>query len=339
MVRTGACLRNVPGGRALAFATRWFDPAIVETVFEPLVADWQRQWSECRESQRISVWISGAAALTVAILVKIPRALVCPWPAGTQWRIIKRVAFCTVALSLILMTPFAVVQQDRFPGATFLWLLMLAFPANATQVLPLAVALIADLLRTAPQPTRHERVAVLWCGVIAAAAMFILVGWVVPASRHVFGTTVTFASRGMPYRANAPRTGLLNELSILELPNDDSLNPELWRDGRELWATGRAEAVRTEIALRFAMIALPIALLWMRWRALRLPRGCWYSPLPLVLSAPLLYVSAGLLLDSHPAVADVVYAPRWLGPWLALAILTLASVGIDRLRRRAAGLS
>jgi len=31
------------GSRALTFASRWFDAATVARVFEPLVADWQRQ--------------------------------------------------------------------------------------------------------------------------------------------------------------------------------------------------------------------------------------------------------------------------------------------------------
>ena len=30
--------------RALAFASRWFDEATVHRTFEPLIADWQREW-------------------------------------------------------------------------------------------------------------------------------------------------------------------------------------------------------------------------------------------------------------------------------------------------------
>ena len=44
--------------RALAFASRWFDPQTVECVFHPLVADWQREWM-------IGSW------LTLAVLAAI----------------------------------------------------------------------------------------------------------------------------------------------------------------------------------------------------------------------------------------------------------------------------
>ncbi len=47
--------------RALAFASRWFDPATVSSVFEPLIADWQRELAR-RVGHRALVRFSRAAA-------------------------------------------------------------------------------------------------------------------------------------------------------------------------------------------------------------------------------------------------------------------------------------
>ena len=67
-----------PGTRALRFAARWFDPFTVSSVFEPLIADWQRQWIDSPRSRRPAVWISGAWALTVSIVAATPKALLAP---------------------------------------------------------------------------------------------------------------------------------------------------------------------------------------------------------------------------------------------------------------------
>jgi hypothetical protein len=199
---------------------------------------------------------------------------------------------------------------------------------------PLAITTIVDLIRTAPRPTRNERIAAVRSAIAACSLMLILAGWVYPASNQHFRVTASRAATGAS-NGPGPAPGL-RELSIADLSRDESLKSELWRDGRELWPTGRAEAVRSEIASRTSMMVLPIVLMWMRWRALLLPRGRWYSPLPLVLSALLLFGSYGLLLGQNRALADIVYAPRWTGPFLALTVLVIASRGVDHLRRRAA---
>ena len=38
--------------RALAFASRWFDEATVRRTFEPLIADWQREWHDASGARR-----------------------------------------------------------------------------------------------------------------------------------------------------------------------------------------------------------------------------------------------------------------------------------------------
>ena len=40
--------------RALAFVSRWFDEATVRRTFEPLIADWQREWQDASPPRRCS---------------------------------------------------------------------------------------------------------------------------------------------------------------------------------------------------------------------------------------------------------------------------------------------
>ncbi len=134
--------------------------------------------------------------------------------------------------------------------------------------------------------------------------------------------------------SQGPARGL-RELSLVELSRDDSLKSELWL-GRESWVSTRAEAVRSEIALRTSLMALPIVLIWMRWRALHLPRGRRYSAFPLVVSAPVTFGMFYALLAQSRGVADAFFAPRWSGPWLALAVMVVSSAAIDQLRHRVA---
>ena len=134
--------------------------------------------------------------------------------------------------------------------------------------------------------------------------------------------------------AQGPARGL-RELSLIELSNDDALKSELWV-GRESWVSARAEAIRREIAQRTSLMALPIVLIWMRWRALLLPRGRWFSPFPLVVSAPFTIGMFYSLLAGGRRLADALFAPRWSGPWLALAVMVVSAAAIDALRHGAA---
>ena len=57
--------RPLPGTRLLRWARDWFDPATVSGVFEPLVADWQQEWTGAASVSRIRtirMWAAGAGA-------------------------------------------------------------------------------------------------------------------------------------------------------------------------------------------------------------------------------------------------------------------------------------
>jgi hypothetical protein len=61
----------MPGSTTLAWLLKWFDAQLVSSVFEPLLADWQREIAANRSSLLRARWW-GAIALTV--LQSLPRA-------------------------------------------------------------------------------------------------------------------------------------------------------------------------------------------------------------------------------------------------------------------------
>ncbi|HYE89246.1 MAG TPA: hypothetical protein VEA16_23000, partial [Vicinamibacterales bacterium] len=69
---------RVPGEHALAFASRWFDPATVQRTFEPLIADWQQEWHAAPAAKRPWIRCRGLRAFVIATLVSSPRILATP---------------------------------------------------------------------------------------------------------------------------------------------------------------------------------------------------------------------------------------------------------------------
>jgi len=94
----------MPGTRLLAFARRWFPSSTVSSVLEPLVADWQRQWSDATPAQRQWVDLKGRAAFAVTLAMMTPRLILAPSSffarplvvAGGFW----------LLMSFVLLIPF-----------------------------------------------------------------------------------------------------------------------------------------------------------------------------------------------------------------------------------------
>ena len=57
----------------MQFARRWFPPSTVSSVFEPLVADWQRQWHDATPAQRRWINVEGFAAFATTTVMMTPR--------------------------------------------------------------------------------------------------------------------------------------------------------------------------------------------------------------------------------------------------------------------------
>lgn len=65
--------------RLLTFAARWFGPETASRVFEPLLADWDREWAESRGALRVR--IGGAFGFLTAVLHCTARELITAPPA------------------------------------------------------------------------------------------------------------------------------------------------------------------------------------------------------------------------------------------------------------------
>src|SRR6187455_2033701 len=88
--------------RALAFASRWFDERTVVRVFEPLIADWQREWQDSAQPQRAWVSTRGLLAFACAAMISLPHVVATPTPHLLTRRVAGRIiVFCLIAADLL----------------------------------------------------------------------------------------------------------------------------------------------------------------------------------------------------------------------------------------------
>jgi len=242
----------------------------------------------------------------------------------------------TSVITALTMAPFVIDLQSKIDLGVFPYLLVFLMPQAVAIAFPCAITTIVDLIRTAPESNREERIAAMKVAIASVTLMLILCGWAFPAANQQYRVTASRAVMGAT-RNFGPARGL-HELSIVELVQDDRLVAQRRPSGDPIydaWMASRAgaEPVLREISQRFSLILLPIALIWMRWRALRLPRGRWYSALPLLISAPVTVLLFYSLLAQSRALADVLFAPRWSGPLLAPTLMIVGALVIDRARQ------
>jgi hypothetical protein len=140
----------MPGTRLLAFARRWIDPAFVAGVVEPLVADWQREWSDAQRaslSRRTHVLLSGWWALLISIGVFAVSRLATPPPARSAMRglvAFSAAVFLSPFVVLVLLAPLLYPGANPYPlGA---WLPR-AGAAAITSAIPMAMLPCLLMLR------------------------------------------------------------------------------------------------------------------------------------------------------------------------------------------------
>ena len=111
----------LPGSRLLAFASRWFDATTVARVFEPLVADWQREWRDAPPGRQAWVRVRGGCGFAIAAITVAPSVLLLTQlPAATTRRVLARVIIFTATLSALLTVPF-VVDFRHMPAERAEW--------------------------------------------------------------------------------------------------------------------------------------------------------------------------------------------------------------------------
>jgi hypothetical protein len=269
--------------RALAFASLWFDAATIDRVFAPLVADWQREWIDAPLPRRWWLAMRGGIAFATTFLVLMPHALVsAPMPRAMVRRVIVRMSAFMIVVCGILAIPF-LMELRQAPFARQAMLLGLLLPTLIAFALPFATSFIVDTVRTGLDVSHAERIAMARVALAATLVAFTFSGWVVPR----FNLMVRVETRG--YDLPAEYRGV-RELTTWELVVDPSLAPQ-----HEPYTGGadRSTRVRAEIQKRIYIVALPVLLVWMRWKALELRREGW---LPLPASAATCLTGAAVLM-------------------------------------------
>jgi hypothetical protein len=314
--------------RALAFASRWFDTQTVARVFDPLVADWQREWIDAPRSQRPVVHLKGLLGFCIAIIVSTPVMLQMRAPQRLTDRIARRIAIGAAIGTLALMLPF-VREIGSLPQRGLLILSLI--PQALTLAFPFALVPAVDAIRDfngLDAPARRAAVSKL--AVFAVAFVFFFHGWVMPAANQVYRETALEASVRAQGNANAiaqfgrsrgPVPGV-REMSNSELLASlvRAANGE---PGRNPHAT--ATSLQIEINNRAAVAILPVLLLWRRWRALDLPAGRWFSARHSAIATVAMIVAFGVMTPLSHSFAHAWRMPVGIGSWLTLVFL--AAIG------------
>lgn len=247
----------------LRFVARWFDERTVNSVFEPLLADHQREWLDAPPAARLSIVLRTVAALMVSMVRLAPRALVwTPTPPSMTRRIMARMIMFTGTMIALLIIPFLTELNQVGPGR-LAWLLMWLFPGALALVFPFAMGFTVDGVRRHAAAGPAERIATLRAAIIAVVFVIALVGWIVPAANQQFRLTV-WGDRTPPPARGARE---LTTTQLIQTP---------WLARAE--GAARAEAVRRELHNRTSLALLPAVLIWLRWRALNHPSRQWLLP-------------------------------------------------------------
>jgi len=154
---------SLPGTGLLAFARAWLPPAVVTNVFEPLVADWQREVSGARSRRaQLRLRLQWSAAFLSALLLSGLREIAVLPPvrvaagAGARGLILAGLGF---ALQRTFQRPHDV------PGLN----------AALVDSLPFAVIAVVDTIRAADLPLHRQRLLAVQA-VLGSALVLLLFG-------------------------------------------------------------------------------------------------------------------------------------------------------------------
>ena len=306
--------------RLLAFASRWFDSATAATVFEPMLADWQREWRDAPPSRRRLIVVRGYAAFAMTALASAPRAvLFTPTPPAIARRVVSRIIIVTSVLSAVAMWPY-LRDLTALAPAQAVTMLLWVLPSCVLFALPFAMVSVADGIRRHTLPNHVERATALRVGLATCIFMLAIGAWIVPAANQQFRVAMTVAMTAGQHQP--PRRGV-RELSTFEL----LATPQ---HATATEASVPAVARWRELNNRISLTLLPALLLWRRWRALDLPPGRWFSPLPVVLATVTVLCGYWFMRVSDRLVEAVWSLPPGTGPWVP--VMAFAALGILRQR-------
>ena len=306
--------------RALAFAARWFDPATVSRVFDPLIADWQRELVDTPPSRRARVGVRGLAAFICAVIVSSPSLLRTHAPSSVTNRVAIRMVRFIALVSLLLLTPALMQLADD--GRRGILVLVLV-PSVITTAFPFSMIGAADAARRSQRLAPHiERALALKLAIVSLLFMIVFGSFIVPAANQAFRVVQT--------EGGAPLVRSVRELTTWQLLNDPTLAApqEPYTGGAD-----RATRIQRELNNRAALALVPAFLLWIRWRAIDIGRGKWWSPLPAPLTAMIVIAAFAIVSFYGFHLERQLDLAAGTGHWLPIAAFGLWALTAS-LRRR-----
>ncbi|HEX6216311.1 MAG TPA: hypothetical protein VFZ38_15865 [Vicinamibacterales bacterium] len=314
-----------PGSRLLGFARRWFDAGTVSRVFEPLLADLQREWIDAPPFCRARISVRGSLAFARSVMACAPDVLLAAPPPGMTRRVLTRIIIFTSVAAILVSVPIVWSMRDLSAPDTW-WLLVLCLlPSGAALAFPFAMPWVIDAIRRRTDPNHVERSAALRIGAIAVLFSALLLGWGVPMANQVFREIAA------PEHARPPARGV-RELTIAELIAD----PARTTSDAPFTRFGSRGAIRRELNNRATLAILPAVLIWWRWGAHERRRQRWYSPLPTPVATATAIAVFFALYFSSVVVEPTLNLNPGTGLWLPVAALLLWGTAERHWARRAA---
>ena len=297
----------MPGTRLLSIARRWFPESIVSIVFEPLVADWQRQWTDATPAQRRWIDVKGFAAFATTVVMMTPRLILSPSSFSARPLVVAGGFW--LLMSFVLLIPF---MRQNGP----LDLVWLVLPSCLTAMLPFAMLPAMDAIRREGEvSTPTERRAVITLAGLAVCGV-VLGQWVTPVANQTFRNEAMSRMNGRP---SVAWKGVRERTTLDLIAGEGSTIP--------------APARTRELASRATLALLPAVLAWFRWRSLGRARNrSW----PLLKSCLLAFAACAAFFTVLPisiALERTVLAPGF-GPLLALTLFAVTTLTGIWLRQR-----
>ena len=293
----------MPGERLLDIARAWFDEATVVRVFEPLIADLQKEYRSLTGTRRRIQLAQGIAAFARTFVAILARDCRRPLPVGlggTAW-------LCTdlfIALgTLLMLLPFGgMLWQTRadllVPSA-----MSLALP---TSLVPASIVMLGN----SRWQTHDVRRAMLRMTVLVTVLMFLLVGWITPIANQEWRVDTAARMRSRDPSSGAPDRGV-RELTLPELasskPPDTTLEPPHTRNH--------------EWHMRLALVTTPVAMMLLGFAAGGHRRATYVRALTWWVATPALWMMLLWLTSARHLPAATV----WLTPAALLLIAALSS--------------
>ena len=323
-----------PGTRALAFASRWFDDVTVHRTFEPLIADWQRQWQDAPPARRRGFNIRAWLAFVCAVLISSPEIVRAPVPSTVRRRVVTRIAlFVAVSSGVLMLGSLSSFSWDGPPRPFFVLLL----PATITVAFPFAMALAVDAIRQQnAMPLQVARAAALKLALLSIVFMIAFGGWVVPTANQMWREKSVKSGMLRSAYPHAVANRGVRELTTAELMFEPS--PAMAHEPFSGNADRETRAQR-ELNNRAVLTVLPLLLIWLRWRAGDLPRRRWIRPLPAL-------VSTGFSTAAFCGLYFLGWRTEFewklsagVGFWLPIALIALWGITAPYLRRQLVALA